>query len=131
MQTQKSIDNNQIPPALDRLIDEITADMSKVCGKNLRTLSLENLKMVVNYVIALKTEVNLSTHYKKDIIDLLTKFGLRYNFKDVTRDDVVAYLDSFRKPESVEPLHKWIGTYNIYRVHLIRFFKWFFAPDIE
>jgi predicted nucleotide-binding protein (sugar kinase/HSP70/actin superfamily) len=131
MQTQKSIDNNQIPPALDRLIDEITADMSKVCGKNLRILSLENLKMVVNYVIALKTEVNLSTHYKKDIIDLLTKFGLRYNFKDVTRDDVVAYLDSFRKPESVEPLHKWIGTYNIYRVHLIRFFKWFFAPDIE
>jgi hypothetical protein len=131
MQTQKSIDNNQIPPALDRLIDEITADMSKVCGKNLRTLSLENLKMVVNYVIALKTEVNLSTHYKKDIIDLLTKFGLRYNFKDVTRDDVVAFLDSFRKPESVDPLHKWIGTYNIYRVHLIRFFKWFFAPDIE
>ena len=131
MQTQKSIDNNQIPPALDRLIDEITADMSKVCGKNLRTLSLENLKMVVNYVIALKTEVNLSTHYKKDIIDLLTKFGLRYNFKDVTRDDVVAFLDSFRKPESVDPLHKWIGTSNIYRVHLIRFFKWFFAPDIE
>jgi hypothetical protein len=22
-------------------------------------------------------------------------------------------------------------TYNIYRVHLIRFFEWFYAPDIE
>jgi NHL repeat len=86
--------------------------------------------MVVNYVMALKTELNLSAHYRKDIIDLLTKFGLRYNFKDVTRDDV-AFLDSFRKPETVDPLHKWIGTYNIYRVHLIRFFKWFYAPYIE
>jgi hypothetical protein len=131
MQTQKSIDNNQITPTLDRQIDEITPDISSVCGKNLRTLPLENLKMVVNYVMALKTEVNSSAHYRKDIIDLLTKFGLKYNFKDVTRDDVISFLDSFRKPETVDPLHKWIGTYNIYPVHLIRFFKWFYAPDIE
>ena len=81
MQTQKPIDNNQIPTALDRQIEEITADMSKVCGKNLRTLPLENLKMVVNYIMALKTEVNLSAHYRKDIINLLTKFGIRYNLR--------------------------------------------------
>jgi hypothetical protein len=81
--------------------------------------------------MALKTEVNSSARYRKDIIDLLTKFGLKYNFKDVTRDDVISFLDSFRKPETVDPLHKWIGTYNIYRVHLIRFFKWLYAPDIE
>jgi hypothetical protein len=56
--------------------------------------------------MALKTEINLSTHYRRDIIDLLTKFGLRYNFKDTTRDDVINFLDSFRKAEAVDPLHK-------------------------
>jgi hypothetical protein len=40
MHTQKSIDNNQITPTLDRQIDEITADISNVCGKNLMTLPL-------------------------------------------------------------------------------------------
>jgi integrase/recombinase XerD len=28
-------------------------------------------------------------------------------------------------------LHKWIGTYNIYREHLQRFFKWLYHPNIE
>ena len=41
------------------------------------------------------------------------------------------FLDSFRKPEASDPLHKWIGTYNIYRVVFIRFFKWLYYPDIE
>jgi hypothetical protein len=45
--------------------------------------------------------------------------------------DIIAFLDSFRKSESIVPLHKWIGTYNIYREHLVRFFKWLHYPDIQ
>ncbi len=26
-------------------------------------------------------------------------------------------------------MHKWIGTYNLYRIHLIRFFKWLYHPN--
>jgi hypothetical protein len=37
--------------------------------------------------------------------------------------DFLAFLNSFAKPEESDPLHKWIGTYNIYREHLQRFFK--------
>jgi integrase len=82
--------------------------------------------------MVLKTEINPSRHYKKDIIEALTRFGLRYNnFKDVTRDDVISFLDSLRKSETVDPLHKWIGTYNTYRIHLVRFFKWYYSSDIE
>ena len=39
-------------------------------------------------------------------------------------------MDSFRKTETVDPLHKWIGTYNAYRVNLVRFFKWLYYPDV-
>ncbi len=28
-------------------------------------------------------------------------------------------------------MHKWIGTYNLFRVYLLRFFKWLYYPDIE
>ena len=28
-------------------------------------------------------------------------------------------------------MHKWIGTYNLFRVYLLRFFKWLYSPDIE
>ncbi|MGH9983471.1 MAG: hypothetical protein ACRD8W_05880, partial [Nitrososphaeraceae archaeon] len=38
---------------------------------------------------------------------------------------------SFVKTEESDPLHKWIGTYNIYREHLQRFFKWLYYPNIE
>jgi integrase/recombinase XerD len=41
------------------------------------------------------------------------------------------FLDSFRKPEASDPLHKWIGTYNIYRALFIRFFKWLYYPNVE
>lgn len=28
-------------------------------------------------------------------------------------------------------MHRWIGTYNIYRIHLVKFFKWLHYPDLE
>ena len=82
----------------------------------------------------MKSEVNLSDNYRKDLIKLLSNFSNYYHnkdFKDIVRADVISFLDSFRKTETVDPLHKWIGTYNIYRFHLLRFFKWLYSPDIE
>ena len=32
-------------------------------------------------------------------------------------DDVLSYLDTL-KPESVDSMHKWIGTYNLYNTIL-------------
>jgi len=49
----------------------------------------------------------------------------------MNRQDVLSFLDSFRKPENSDPLHKWIGTYNQYTVLLIKFFKWLYYPDTE
>jgi integrase len=49
----------------------------------------------------------------------------------MTRDDVLYYLDKCRKTEDEDPLHKWIGTYNIRLVIISRFFKWLHYPDIE
>ena len=82
----------------------------------------------------MKSEVNLSDHYRRDLIEVLSRFS-KYNdnksFKDLKRSDVIAFLETYRRTEAQDPLHKWIGTYNIYRIHLMRFFKWLYNPDIE
>lgn len=119
---------------LDMKIDETAAGLSPSYAKQLHSISGDNAATIVKYIAAMINEVNLSDHYRKDLIEVLCRFT-RYNnggaFKDLTRTNILGFLDSFRKTETHDPLHKWIGTYNIYRMHLLRFFKWLYYPDIE
>lgn len=81
-------------------------------------MSIENALCVIDYVTSLKIEVNLSDNYRKDVINLLTKISKSYDnkpFKDITKNDIVVFLDRFRKTEAADPLHKWIGTYNNFK----------------
>ena len=119
---------------LDRRIDETTAGLSAACNNRLHSVSKENTTTIIDYVAAIKIEVNPSDHYRRDLIELLCKFS-KFNdnkpYKLLTRSDIITYLETFRKTETQDPLHKWIGTYNIYRMHLMRFFKWLYSPHIE
>src|SRR5215204_4119624 len=83
----------------------------------------------------MKNEINLSDNYRKLNIYALYRisrfFNNRKSYKELVREDLLQFLDSFRKTEASDSLHKWIGTYNIYRVLFIRFFKWLYYPNIE
>ena len=119
---------------LDRKIDEISAGLQASYNRNLRSISEANAVTIINYIITMKTEINLSDSYRKDLIQLLSKFS-RYRdnkpFKEFTRADTVDFLETCRKTETQDPMHKWIGTYNLFRIHITRFFKWLYSPDIE
>lgn len=83
---------------------------------------------------AIRFEINPSDHYRKSIIETLSvfaKFTDNKSFKDITKGDILSFLESFRKTDTIDPLHKWIGTYNVFRMHLLRFFKWFYSPELE
>jgi hypothetical protein len=90
-------------------------------------LSEENALTVCEYIISLKREVNPRLSYIKYTIqflsDLSRRVGIAKQFKDMTREDILLFLDSSRKTENEDPLHKWIGSYNIKRIIVIRFFK--------
>jgi integrase/recombinase XerD len=119
---------------LDAKIDETAAGLSASYAKQLHSISGDSAATIIEYITAMKTEVNLADHYRKDLIEVLCRFTKHNNnrpFKDLERIDVLSFLDSFRKTETQDPLHKWIGTYNIYRMHLLKFFKWLYYPDIE
>ena len=93
-----------------------------------RQKSKQNVVTIAEYIQAMKTEINPSASYRQAQIQVLCYLSSYHNskilFSEMTRDDIISYLDSLRKPEYLDPLHKWIGTYNTRRVYLMRFFKW-------
>ncbi len=121
-------------PLLDRRIEETAAGLPYSYAKQLHSVSKDNAATIIDYLAAMKNEVNLSDNYRKDVIELLSRFS-KYNdnkpFKDLMRTNIIGFLETYRKTEAQDPMHKWIGTYNIFRIHLLRFFKWLYYPDIE
>jgi len=125
---------------MERKIEAATEGLPLKCFTFLhRMLKLpgnkEHVLTICDYISSLKSEINPSDYYRRDVIILLCNFLIFFendkSFKDITREDLLSFLDSFRKIESVDPLHKWIGTYNLYRIHLMRFFKWLYSPSME
>jgi hypothetical protein len=56
----------------------------------------------IEYIQAMKTEINPSDHYRNETIEALTKLSKIYenkSFKDISRGDVTAFLDHFRKKD--------------------------------
>jgi integrase/recombinase XerD len=124
---------------LDRKITLATEGFTttKFCEMVLRDrnrLSKENALTISQYIITMKREINPRLNYIRTTIQYLSELsktvGITKKFNDMTREDILLYLESNRKSENDDPLHKWIGTYNTKRITLIRFFKWLCYSDI-
>ena len=73
---------------------------------------------IANFLITAKIESNIAISYKEDLIFTLCKLSnyVGKDFNNFTREDILSYLDSYRKTEAKDPLHSWIGSYNLHRV---------------
>jgi hypothetical protein len=127
-----------IPDNIERSVENTTEGLSSECYRLLHNRVLpankENAIVICDYVTSLRSEINPSDGHRENIVILLSKFSIFFNgrpFRAIAREDVITFLDSFRKIESVDPLHKWIGTYNLYKGYLLRFFKWLYYPNTE
>jgi integrase len=130
-------DTTTLDTIIERKLENATEDLPSRCSGLLQRMlhvNRENTLTICDYILSLKSEINLSNSYRRDVIHLLYKFSAFFNnksFKGITRGDMLSFLDSFRKIDSIDPLHRWIGTYNLFAIHLTRFFKWLYNPDIE
>jgi integrase/recombinase XerD len=95
----------------------------------------QNIEIICNYLIAMNAEINPAIMSRRNLLVVLCYLSeFHHNkklFSKMTRDNVLAYLDSLRKPEASDPQHQWIGTYNLRRIYFLRFFKWLYNPDLE
>jgi integrase/recombinase XerD len=102
--------------------------------KILESKSRQNATTIIDYLIAMNEEINPSSLHKRSQIVTLTQLSESCNnkpFLQMTRNDILSYLNKSRKPEDIDPLHKWVGTFNLRRGYLFRFFKWLYNPNIE
>jgi len=89
-----------------------------------------NALTIANFLIATKIESNIAISYKEDLIFTLCKLSnyIGKDFKDFTRENILTYLDTYRKSEAKDPLHSWIGSYNLQRMFIVKFFRWLSYP---
>lgn len=81
-------------------------------------------EVIEEYLTVMRREINPSKEYER-----LNRFIIsKIDVMTATQEDIIKFLDSLRKPEGSDPLHKWIGTYNLYVIILKRFFKWLNNP---
>jgi hypothetical protein len=94
----------------------------------------KNALAIAEYINATIREINMSSGYRRVSIHTLANLSKfhshKVSFKEMTREDVLLYLDSLRRPEGLDPLHKWIGTYNLKKTIVVKFFKWLYYPGI-
>jgi integrase/recombinase XerD len=116
-------------------IEIVTNGLPKFIHKQLTQLvSTENAIKIAGYIKSQKTEANLSDSYRQSVVTCLinlSRYFMNKSFSQMTRSDIISYLDTLRKTEDIDPNHKWIGTYNLRRQLLLKFFKWLYFPTEE
>ncbi|MGA6990212.1 MAG: hypothetical protein WBX81_07345 [Nitrososphaeraceae archaeon] len=95
--------------------------------------SWSNGKIIHDYIIAEEAEINIQESTKGDKIKklcLLSRFFQHKKcFSEMTKTDILSYLNSLRKPVSNDPTHKSVGTYNGRQMVFMKFFRWLYNPD--
>jgi hypothetical protein len=95
--------------SLERKIQHSTDGLPRQVSRKLRSVENDrNVIQVANYIGAMKTEVNISDNYRGTVIKtlcLLSSYHNHADFRKLTRDDLLAFLDSRRKGESDDPKH--------------------------
>jgi hypothetical protein len=88
----------------ERKINLITEGLEPLYAKALESIPNENALAIVDFIFNTKTEVNLSDNHKRNYISVLAKLSKFYHnkksFKEMNREDVLLFLDSFHKPEN-------------------------------
>ena len=91
-----------------------------------------NAKIIYDYIIAEQTELNIKDSTKEvkiKVLVWLSNFHGNKSFKEMTKQDILEYLNNLRKSTSEDPANRWIGTYNGRQMILLKFFKWLYYPD--
>jgi hypothetical protein len=129
---QQSPDEEELLLLLQRKIglvtEGFTSKSSELILSDRSRLSTENALTVCNYLLDMKREINPKPTYVKSTIQFLSELsrhvGIEKKFVDIIMESggskdnnnnnnnaVLQYLDTCRKSENDDPLHRWIGTF--------------------
>jgi hypothetical protein len=118
------------PSQLDGVIDSITQGMSRKALntrlKMLHRISPSNASIICEHILSEQTERNIKTSTAENKVKALlwlTRFLKQKPFEQLTKQDILSYLNSLRKSQEEDAQQKWIGSYNNRLRVYIKFFK--------
>ncbi len=88
--------------------------------------------MICDHILAEQTEYNIKTSTAESKVKSLlwiSKFLNDKPFEEITKQDILSYLNSLRKPASIDPQQKWIGSYNNRLRYYAKFFRWLYNKE--
>jgi integrase len=137
IQKSKGLEDGIPEAELIRKIESITKSLRKKYFKNsllnLLKRNIQNTRIICNYIIAEQTEINIKDSTKEGKIKILVwlsnHFQDQKSFKDMTKEDILEYLNNRRKSVSEDPSQRWIGSYNGRQIVLNKFFRWLYNSD--
>ena len=95
--------NNIIKERIENATEALSSNCFNYLFNRVLPVSRENALTICDYISSIKSEINPSDHYRKDIIILLCNLSTFFKnaklFKEITREDFLSFLDSYRKTE--------------------------------
>jgi hypothetical protein len=79
-------------------------------------MSVNNADILARFIISARKERNIALNTVMIYIvgiSYLENFHKHKELAKMDRNDIISFLDSYRKPASIDSLHRWINTYNI------------------
>jgi integrase len=123
------IDNSEVK------IDLATEGLEPYNRDHLKTrISIKNSMVIAEYILSMRVETNLSDNHRRGVITslkILSEFVDNKPFIEMTREDILRYLESLRKSDHSDSLHRWVSTYNQRLIAFLRFFKWLYYPAVD
>src|SRR5207253_5107646 len=93
----------------------------------------ENASVIYDYILAEQTDINIKESTKegkiKVLIWLSNYLANTKTFHQMTKQDILNYLNHLKRPNSEDPNQKWVGSYNGRQVIFNKFFRWLYNPD--
>jgi integrase len=137
LQTSQTESNQKNGYSLEKKIDLITNSLSRAYYKNilikLAERNTENANILCDYIIAEQTEINIKNSTKESRIKVLVWlsnfFEDKISFQELTKQDILNYLNGLRKSIFEDESQRWIGSYNARQIILNKFFRWLYNSD--
>jgi integrase len=110
-------------------VEQVAGSQPGYVLRAISKLTQENADVLCNYILAEQAAFNISESTKESKITRLAWLALHCKnkpYKEMKAADIQSYLDSGRKSDDDDPLHKWIGYYNTKIKIFTKFFRWLY-----
>src|SRR5574341_482904 len=109
-----------LPPELGRLL--------------LHRVSKENGEDIASFILAMKQELDISVNYRRNLIRTLSYLSESLKqkpFRQMTKEDIISYLETARRTKEEDLLDRWYTTWNLRIIEITKFFKWLYYPKVN